>query len=314
MINVYEELGETSRRMILSELRSGPKSVSEIVASTGLKQPNVSNHLARMRTREIVRANKVGRQVYYQLASPEIEAIVTAAFAKAGSSGSEVDTEDLAKVYARAAVQGDEATCNEVLDRAFRAQMALLDIYQDILAPAMQLIGTWYKVHAIDEAQEHMASAITERMMARTVGVMGPSRRHGRVALLGCAPNAWHVIGLRMISDFLRLNGWKTLFLGANVPAKSFMTAVEQHHPNVVLLSLAANEGREETMDLIRQLSEFRRKSRRRYLIGVGGPVPNEHPRKFTETGADFVAPDLRTFASEFLPEIERSGSVAELQ
>ncbi len=313
MLNVYEELGETSRRQILAELRTGPKNVTEIVSRTGLKQPNVSNHLARMRLKTIVRAQKVGRQVYYSLATPEIEAVVNSAFAQSGERPASLNTDEMAKQYAKAAINGDEQACSDILDVAFRNSMSLLDIYQDVLSPAMALVGTWYKVEAIDEGQEHMASNITERMMARTVQVTGPTRRHNKVALLGCAPNSWHVIGLRMISDYLRYCGWRTLFLGANVPMRSFLAAVEQHRPHMVLLSVSSVEGIDPTLEMLRELNALRQSGRAKFVLGVGGSVVSMHPGKFATAGADFSSRDLRAFALEFLPEIERSGSVPEV-
>lgn len=311
MLNIYEELGESSRRQILSELRTGPKNVSELVTATKLKQPNVSNHLARMRAKGIVKANKVGRQVYYTLADPEVEAVVHSVFANQEAGNTELDLEDLAKQYAKAAIQGDEFACGEILDSLFRARLALIDVYQEVLAPAMALVGTWYKVDAIDEAQEHMASAITERMMARTVHLSTPIRRNGKTALLGCAPNSFHVIGLRMIGDYLRVCGWKTLFLGANVPTQSYVTAVQQHRPALVLISCSAEEAADPTLDLIRQLAEL--KSRRGgYVIGAGGHLVTLYPDKFFNAGIDFTTRDLRSFADDVLPEVEASGRVPE--
>jgi methanogenic corrinoid protein MtbC1 len=304
MLNVYEELGDTSRRQILAELRTGPKHVSELCDSTRLKQPNVSNHLARMRARGIVRARKVGRQVFYSLASPEIEAIVNSVFNVPGASPAPFEFDELARDYAKAAIQGDEHACGEILDRAFRAQVSLIDIYEELLAPAMTMVGNWWKVEAIDEAQEHMASAVTERMMARAAQIMGPMRRNNRTAILGCAPNSYHVIGLRMIGDYLRLYGWKTLFLGANVPVKSFITTVRNHQPHLVLLSCAAEESVGDTLDLIRKLCDLRDR-RRTFQIGVGGGRVAENPNLFLEAGADFTARDLRTFARERLKLIE---------
>src|SRR5262249_41955731 len=63
-------LAEPSRRMILETLRFAPKTVSELVQATHLKQPNVSNHLAKMREHGIVRAERSGRHVYYSIAMP----------------------------------------------------------------------------------------------------------------------------------------------------------------------------------------------------------------------------------------------------
>lgn len=309
MLNVFEELGDTSRRQILAELRSGPKNVSQICEATGLKQPNVSNHLARMRSRSIVSADKNGRQVFYRLGSPEVEAIVNSVFNAEATTPVNLNFSEMAHTYAKAAILGDEYECGQVLDRAFREKTPLLDIYQDILAPAMGMVGAWYKVQAIDEAQEHMASAITERMMARTAQITGPMRRLGKTAVLGCAENAHHVIGLRMLSDYLRLRGWRTLYLGANVPHKSFLATVVANQPQVVMLSCASMEGTETTIHLIRQLSELKTK-RPNFQIGVGGGAIAENPEPFFEAGADFTANDLRAFARERVPLLEGSNAM----
>jgi len=311
MLNVYEELGDTSRRLILGELRTGSKSVTEICEATNLKQPNVSNHLARMRVKGIVRASKVGRQVFYSLATTDIEAIVNGIFTEVGETPTHLDFGEMAKEYARAATQGDEAACLEIVEAAFRAHTPLVDIYQELLTPAMALVGTWWKVHAIDEAQEHMATAITERMMARVSSITGPMRRLGKVALLGCAPNAWHVLGLRMISDLLKLHGWKTLYLGPNVPERSFLATVTTHEPDLVLLSCGSAEGIDSTVSLVRRLSENRTR-RLDYRIGVGGGAVYEHGEAFLTAGADFVARDIRSFATDQLPSLERTGSIPE--
>lgn len=311
MLNVYQELGESSRRSILSELRTGPKNVTDLVESTGLKQPNVSNHLSRLREKGIVRSSKIGRQVFYSLASPEVEAVIHSAFSEETATDGYPNVEELAKQFAKIAIQGDEHGCSEILDVAFRARMPLLDVYQEILAPAMALVGTWYKVEAIDEAQEHMASAITERMMSRTVQISGPIARHGKTAVLGCSASSWHIIGLRMLADYLRLSGWRTLFLGANVPSASFSAAVCQHKPELVLISCSAMESIDETLGLIREITTLRN-PKYTFALGVGGHAVNLYPAKFAAAGADFTAHDLRTFAGTYLPQIEEHGRIVE--
>ena len=304
MLDIYEDLGETSRRLILGALRCGSKNVSQIVDVTRLKQPNVSNHLARMRAKGVVADAKIGRQVYYSLATPEIEAIVNAVLTPHPPGWADLDFVTLAHSYAVAAVKGDESACSEILDEAFRAKACLLDIYQDLLGAAMGLVGNWYKSGEIGEAQEHMASAITERMTARTSQIAGPARRLGKTAILGAAPNCWHCIGLRMISDLLRLRGWKTMYLGANVPAESFLTTVEMADPDLVLLSCAADEGSGETLDLIRRLAMVRNDGAR-FMIGAGGLAVQHDENAFQSAGVDFIAKDIKSFAETRLPALE---------
>ncbi|RYG39254.1 metalloregulator ArsR/SmtB family transcription factor [bacterium] len=301
---VYEELGETSRRQILAELRSGPKNVSDLCVSTGLKQPNVSNHLARMRTRGIVRASRMGRQVYYSFGSPEIEGIVRTVLNSPDRVATVIDFETLSREYARQAVQGDETACGEILDQVFRVNASLLEIYERLLTPAMVLVGNWWKVEAIDEGQEHMATAITERMMARASHITGPMRRVGKTVLLGCAAGSHHTVGIRMICDFLRMRGWRTLFLGGNVPTRSFVANVQAHRPDLVLISCNSEAGLEGTIELLQMLSEFRQR-KRMFPVGIGGCIAAEYGPRYREAGADFVCESLRAFTTDILPDFE---------
>lgn len=306
MIKVIEELGETSRRMILGELRSGPRNVGQIVKATGLKQPNVSNHLNRMRLRGVVAFEKVGRQVFYRLASPEMASLVQSVFGDEPAQEL-LDFPTMLREYARTAVKGDEAGCQAVVDCAMRAKAPLLEIYEELLGPAMGMVGAWYRVEAIDEAQEHMASSITERVMARIVSVAGPARKTDFLCVLGCAPDSHHVIGLRMISDYLRLQGWRTLFIGANVPIPSFVATVAGHRPDMVLLSCSSEESLKPSQELVKGLAALRGDDRR-FVIGIGGVTALAHPGRLSQQGADFFSSDLRSFANEILPEIERTG------
>lgn len=69
-------LADPSRLAILEVLRSGEKSVSEVVSATGLSQPNVSGHLACLKDCGLVTSRQAGRFVYYTLANARIEQVL----------------------------------------------------------------------------------------------------------------------------------------------------------------------------------------------------------------------------------------------
>src|SRR6185312_866536 len=58
-------LTDPSRLAILEELRGGELRVSEVVARTGLSQPNVSKHLACLRGCGLVEREQRGREAFY---------------------------------------------------------------------------------------------------------------------------------------------------------------------------------------------------------------------------------------------------------
>lgn len=69
---VCKALADLNRLLIINELRDGPKSVGDIAASLRLSQPNVSRHLAVLRDRGFVTAERTGSNVECSLASPKV--------------------------------------------------------------------------------------------------------------------------------------------------------------------------------------------------------------------------------------------------
>jgi DNA-binding transcriptional ArsR family regulator len=65
-------LSNPRRLQLLHALRDSEKSVGELCAATGLKQANVSQHLALMRHRKVVVERRVGNSVFYHIADRRI--------------------------------------------------------------------------------------------------------------------------------------------------------------------------------------------------------------------------------------------------
>lgn len=76
---LFRGLADPSRLAILEALRLGERTVSDLVAATGLSQPNASGHLACLRDCGLVTSRQDGRFVYYQLADPRIDMLLRSA-------------------------------------------------------------------------------------------------------------------------------------------------------------------------------------------------------------------------------------------
>jgi len=65
------------RLSVLCNLIDGPLCVHDLIERTGASQSNLSQHLSKMRLMGVLTAEKRGQQVYYQLANPEFEKLLT---------------------------------------------------------------------------------------------------------------------------------------------------------------------------------------------------------------------------------------------
>ena len=71
-------LAHESRLMILYLLCEGEKSVTELEQLLALRQPTVSQQLARLRSDGLVATRRDGKAIYYRLASEQTRAVIEA--------------------------------------------------------------------------------------------------------------------------------------------------------------------------------------------------------------------------------------------
>ena len=70
--DVLRVLASPRRLEILHRLAAGPLEVGRLATELGASQPNVSQHLAVMRSAGMVDAEREGREVRYRLADPDV--------------------------------------------------------------------------------------------------------------------------------------------------------------------------------------------------------------------------------------------------
>jgi len=72
----FKALGHSTRLRIVGLLSLGMRCVEEIRAELGLKQPNISQHLAVLRQNGIVTSERDGNRVCYSLSNPELIKVI----------------------------------------------------------------------------------------------------------------------------------------------------------------------------------------------------------------------------------------------
>lgn len=69
-------LAHESRLVILCLLAEGEKPVMELAELLGERQPSVSQQLARLKSEDLVRTRRDGKQIYYSLARDEVRDVI----------------------------------------------------------------------------------------------------------------------------------------------------------------------------------------------------------------------------------------------
>lgn len=145
----------------------------------------------------------------------------------------------LSRLYLEALRAADGPGAYRVAAGALREGITIHGLYQRVVAPAMHEIGALWERGALTVADEHLASALTNRVLAALRPPPGEvvASKRGRV-LLATVEGEQHFLGLRMAADVLEDAGYETVYLGADVPTNALLRAIGSFSPD--LLALAA--------------------------------------------------------------------------
>ncbi len=147
-------------------------------------------------------------------------------------------TEGLARRYGDALRAADGAAADRVALECLSEGIGVEILYERVIAPAMWRIGSLWADGAITVADEHLATALTHRVLASVYGssLGNAAVRPGRI-LLATVEGQRHSLGLRMAADILELGGYEVIYLGGDLPLDSLLDAAAARRPDLVGLS-----------------------------------------------------------------------------
>ena len=141
--------------------------------------------------------------------------------------------------YLKALLAGDRARCTAIaqglLDRGVDAR----DLYLYLFQRALYEVGSLWEEHKVSVAVEHLATAITERLLTLAHSQIFSGPRRQRSVLIACAPGEHHQLGGRMVADLFEMHGWQGDFLGASLPASDLVDMITARKPDMVGLSVS---------------------------------------------------------------------------
>jgi MerR family transcriptional regulator, light-induced transcriptional regulator len=198
--------------------------------------------------------------------------------------------------YVAALRAGDRRRAFDLVERAHAAGFHLRALYLEVFQPALREVGRLWQRNLLTVAEEHLATAITLSAMLRLTRELTFPENPGPLLIAACAETERHEIGLRMLCDFLDLEGWETVFLGPSVPTDSLVQMIRERQPQVVALSASIPPHLPQlraTIAAIRAATLDRQP-----LILVGGRPFLDQPELATSIGADATAADAAEAAA----------------
>jgi methanogenic corrinoid protein MtbC1 len=170
----------------------------------------------------------------------------------AGDSGLRAE---VAARYLDALLAGDrDAAVRAALDDGIARELSVPDLYLGVIQPAQYRVGELWQENRITVAHEHVATAISQLVMALAYPSLPREPSNGRRALVACVDDELHDLGARMAADFFEMAGFDIRYLGPNLPAASLLGMVREVQPDLVILSVTMAFHLDAARDTVRQL------------------------------------------------------------
>ncbi len=196
----------------------------------------------------------------------------------------------LALHYLQMVIAGNVWASMQLVIDALDDGFSVKDIFLKVLLPAQTEVGRLWHINQLTVAEEHLVSATTERLMAVLAVRANRKSDRGHTAVAASIAGNVHDIGLRAIAYLMECEGWRTIFLGADMPRSELPSAVKYFDADIVLLSVGLTT---QLTSLKKTISCIREECGSAVKIMIGGNGLKESPSLWQHIGADGYAGDL---------------------
>jgi methanogenic corrinoid protein MtbC1 len=197
----------------------------------------------------------------------------------------------LALQYVQTVVAGNVIPGVQLILDEVAHGLSISDAYLRVLLPAQHEVGRLWHLNELSVSEEHLVSYTTQRIMAVLANIAPRKPDNGFTAVAGAVAGNVHDIGIRAIAYLLEIEGWRTIYLGSDIPQVEVPATIDTYAADVLLLSVALTSQIHATKHTI---SEIRENSTRQVKVLVGGNGLAERAGLWKELGADGYAPSAQ--------------------
>lgn len=203
-----------------------------------------------------------------------VRAADLAAFSESSPASTERGDADWDERLLARMLEADESGAWGVVEAALASGATPTGAYERLLVPALQRVGDLWAEGDIDVADEHAASQIAKRLVARLSPRMArPGRKRGTI-ILGSTQTETHGIALSIAADLFRGAQFDVIDLGTNLPAESLAGSVASRADVTVVALSITNPGQE--VEIARSIAAVREVSDANVVVGGGGTSEKE--------------------------------------
>lgn len=219
----------------------------------------------------------------------------------------EYDTEyDIEKIYLQLTdllLNGDTEEARSIIKDISASGTSSLTIIEKIFIPILKLIGVKWERNEINIAEEHLVTGIIEKLFSYISESVNVKEKNNLTALFISPPGEDHIISLRMSTEYFRLKGWNTVFIGKSIPIMSLLEIIEKDKIDLIVLCAIIQDSINNASYLVEAIKSNLKDQTPKVLLG--GNVADTTNEKLIKSFTDYHISSLKEL-SDCIDKIEK--------
>lgn len=160
----------------------------------------------------------------------------------------------------------------EILLRRAVARHGLIHFVDLIAAPFLRAVGDAWHAGTLSVAQEHLATAVVQRVVSETAPLLTGADGHPTI-VIGTLEGERHAAGALMAAAAAASEGWRVIYLGADLPPEEFADTAVRTRARAVGISIVSPEKKSRITDALQSLKSMLPSGATLIVGGAGSEV-----------------------------------------
>ena len=181
------------------------------------------------------------------------------------------------------------ASVNYAIDNIKTGKISIVDLYEHVLAPALNNMICPLEDKRLCIWREHIRSSIVRTIIECCYPYIIEEKMRKKIVEKGerviivCPSEEYHELGARIGADYFTLLGYDTIFVGSNTPQDDLLQGLEALKPEYVVVSVSNYYN----LVSAKKLTDKIKKVHPSIMVIAAGQAFKEHKENYKKIGAD---------------------------
>ncbi|MCM8535017.1 MAG: helix-turn-helix domain-containing protein [Lentisphaeraceae bacterium] len=200
----------------------------------------------------------------------------------------------------------DEYKIRGIIFDLFLSGKTPQSIFDDLLAPALHQLGCDWEAGTVDAFQERRTIQICIRTLYAFDSFFTKPESDAPVAILGTLSTDPYTVPILMAEVSLRAQGWRTEFLGNDLPFDSYQKAILMYKPDLAIISVSSSLNEKSITRDLKEIECTAKSVGTKLFIG-GRAVPHEAPQEMPETTFVYSMTNMIEIIKSYYQEVKEA-------